>query len=128
MPSDIKEIISRIFDRAQDDVLAALTAQPASEIPQECLPEWMTTTELARYWRMTNEEGEPVTAGIISWANRPPDSHPLPCARMGEVRRFHREEADKWAWEEAELRRAKQARLSPAKSVKSKARSPQFPN
>jgi hypothetical protein len=68
----------------------------------------MTEDELACYWRIL-KDGEPVTAGIYAWANRPPDEFPLPCARMGEMRRYHRETADRWAWEEAERQRAKKA-------------------
>jgi hypothetical protein len=111
MSAEVEEQISQIFERAKNEALALVYAlsDPKRNVPQEPLTEWMTDVELARYWRCFSKDGEPVTAGIISWANRPPDEHPLPCARMGDLRRFHRDTADKWAWEENELKKAKAA-------------------
>ncbi|HEV2766030.1 MAG TPA: hypothetical protein VGV38_23805 [Pyrinomonadaceae bacterium] len=47
------------------------------------LPEWMSESELAEYWRLYNARGELTTAGIRSWGDRPEDEHPLPYANMG---------------------------------------------
>jgi hypothetical protein len=100
--------LSAIFERAKHEALALLTSLPESPLTRENLPEWMTEEELARYWRIL-KDNEPVTAGIVSWTNRAPDEYPLPCARMGEMRRYHRETADRWAWEEAERQRVRRA-------------------
>lgn len=66
----------------------------------------MTDVELARYWHIFNKEGEPVNAGIRAWAKRPPAEFPLPHAYMGDLLRFRREDADRWAVAEAGRRRA----------------------
>ena len=66
----------------------------------------MTATQLARYWQIINAEGEPTTAGIMKWAKRSDDEHPLPHACMGDLLRFKREEVDRWAQEEAARRKA----------------------
>lgn len=73
-------------------------------------PLWMTETQLAEYWSIYGNDGRPTTAGIRSWANRPADEHPLPYANMGEMRRYHRETADKWALEEVSYQRSRLSR------------------
>lgn len=108
MNSEIVEQLSSVLERARHEALALIASLPESSTQRETLPEWMTEEELARYWRIL-KDGEPVTAGIYAWANRPLNEFPLPCARMGEMRRYHRETADRWAWEEAERQRAKKA-------------------
>ena len=111
MQTDISDEVARIFERAKYEALAVIASQPIpQETAKESTPEWMTITELACYWRIFNDEGKPVTAGILSWSNRSPDEHPLPYGSVGDMRRFHRETADEWAWEESERRRAKKAR------------------
>ena len=52
-----------------------------------------------------NANGEPTTAGIMKWARRSEDEHPLPHAYMGDLLRFHRADVDVWAREEADRRR-----------------------
>jgi primosomal protein N'' len=74
------------------------------------LPEWMTEMQLAEYWQLRNKEGEITVYSIRTWTARPRDEHPLPCANMGEMRRYNRAEVDRWAREEAELQRAKSTR------------------
>src|SRR5215213_3168703 len=108
MSNPFAERVSNIFDRAKHEALALLlSAAPSQSTNQaEQVPEWMTDVELARYWRIFNKDGEPVTAGIRSWAKRPPDEYPLPHAYMGDLLRFRREDVDRWAVEEAERRRA----------------------
>lgn len=108
MIEDLAERVGRVFERVKHETLALLAAAPTSS-GGELLPEWMTDVELAHYWRLL-KDGEPVTAGIRSWVKRPPDEHPLPHAYMGDLLRFRREDADKWAHEEAERHRMKAGR------------------
>jgi hypothetical protein len=71
----------------------------------------MSELELAAYWRLRNADGEPTVHSIRKWTARPEDEHPLPCAYMGEMRRYHRSEVDRWAREEAERRRRKRVEI-----------------
>ena len=104
---DLKEKLTRLFDRISDEAIAILVAQTDTErAAPEPLPEWMTASQLARYWQLVNAEGEPTTAGIMKWAKRSEDEHPLPYSCMGDLLRFRREDADRWAQEEAERRKA----------------------
>lgn len=111
MSNPVADRISDIFDRAKHEALALLLSAPPSQLSNQAepAPEWMTDIELARYWRLL-KDGEPVTAGIRSWAKRPPEEHPLPHAYMGDLLRFKREEVDRWAVEEAERRRVEASR------------------
>ena len=111
MRMGLAEDVSAIFDRAKHEALALIVAAAPSQSggQTEPAPEWMTDVELARYWRLL-KDGEPVTAGIRSWAKRAPDEHPLPHAYMGDLLRFRREDVDMWAVEEAERRRAEASR------------------
>lgn len=104
--SDLREKLASVIDRATQDAIALLLAQREIEKPTaEPMPEWMTASQLARYWQLVNANGEPTTAGIVKWARRSDSEHPLPHAYMGDLLRFHRDEADLWAREEAERRR-----------------------
>ena len=104
--SDLQEKLTRVLDRATQDANALLLAQRETERPQaEPAPEWMTASQLARYWQLVNSNGEPTTAGIMKWARRSEDEHPLPHAYMGDLLRFHRADVDVWAREEAARRR-----------------------
>lgn len=103
---DLKEKLASVIDRATHDAIALLLSQREAESPSvESASEWMTATQLARYWQLINSNGEPTTAGIMKWARRSESEHPLPHAYMGDLLRFHRDEADLWAREEAERRR-----------------------
>jgi hypothetical protein len=111
---DLIEKLASVIDRATQDGLALLLTQREAEIPSaEYAPEWMTASQLARYWQLVNANGEPTTAGITKWARRSENEHPLPHAYMGDLLRFNRTEVDVWAKEEAERRRVqnKQRRL-----------------
>jgi hypothetical protein len=104
---DLKEKLTCVLDRAKQDAIALLLSHRESEKPPvEPIPEWMTASQLARYWQLVNSNGEPTTAGIMKWARRPEDEHPLPHAYMGDLLRFNRIEVYSWAREEAERRRA----------------------
>src|SRR5437870_12527253 len=104
--SDLKEKLTRAFDRATQDAIALVLSHRESEKPSpEPIPKWMTASQLARYWQLVNANGEPTTAGIMKWARRPDDEHPLPHPYMGDLLRFHRADVDVWAKEEAGRRR-----------------------
>jgi len=94
--------LNRIYERALEETLALINSrQPEPTIYRE----WMNATQLAEYWQLYNDKNEPTIAGILKWARRPKDQFPLPHAYMGDLLRFHREEVDRWAHEEAERRR-----------------------
>lgn len=104
--SNLKLKLTDLFDRTTRDAIALLLADSeAEEIAPEPTPDWMTASQLARYWQLINPNGEPTTAGIMKWARRPDDEHPLPHAYMGDLLRFHRTDVDVWAREEADRRR-----------------------
>ena len=103
---DLKEKLASVIDRATQDAIALVLTRCEAEKPSaESIPEWMTATQLARYWQLVNSNGEPTTAGIMKWARRPEGEHPLPHAYMGDLLRFHRADVDVWAREEADRRR-----------------------
>lgn len=102
----LKDKLASVIDRATQDAIALLLAQREVErLPAEPSPEWMTARQLARYWQLVDAHGEPTTAGIMKWARRNENEHPLPHAYMGDLLRFHRADVDVWAREEAERRR-----------------------
>src|SRR6266550_1886636 len=104
--SNLKQKLDQLFDRTTQDAIALLVAESESErITPEPLLNWMTASQLARYWQLVNANGEPTTAGIMKWARRSDDEHPLPHAYMGDLLRFHRADVDVWAREEADRRR-----------------------
>ncbi|PWT79227.1 MAG: hypothetical protein C5B58_14110 [Acidobacteria bacterium] len=105
--SDLKQKLSQLFDRTTLDAIALLIAESPPELVRaEPLPDWMTASQLARYWQLVNGEGEPSTAAIMKWTKRAENEHPLPHACMGDLLRFHREDCDLWAREEAGRRRS----------------------
>jgi hypothetical protein len=106
MTDDLLDQVSRVYERAHDEVLTLIRSyEPAehSMVPQR---EWMSATQLAEYWQLYNENDEPTTARILKWAKRPADKFPLPHAYMGDLLRFNRDDVDRWARQEAERRRA----------------------
>ena len=104
--SNLKQKLDQLFDRTTSDAIALLLSESQTEIiTPAALPDWMTASQLARYWQLVNAHGEPTTAGIMKWARRSEDEHPLPHAYMGDLLRFHRSDVDIWAREEADRRR-----------------------
>ena len=105
--ADLKTKLNQLFDRTTLDAVALLlTESKPDKLLSESPPDWMTASQLARYWQLVNSDDEPTTAGIMKWTKRTPDEHPLPHAYMGDLLRFNREQVDLWAREEAERRRA----------------------
>ena len=103
---DLKDKLTPVLDRATHEAIALMLAWPETQrAPPEPMLEWMTATQLARYWQLVNAHDEPTTAGIMKWAKRSESEHPLPHAYMGDLLRFNRAEVDSWAEEEAERRR-----------------------
>jgi primosomal protein N'' len=69
--------------------------------------DWMTEKQLAEYWQLRTPKGEITVHSIRKWTTRPENEHPLPCGSMREMRRYHREEVNRWAMEEAARQRTK---------------------
>ncbi len=101
-----KDDVTRICERAKFELLALLPARPAEPEKATVLPDWLTANQLAEYWQITNDQGKPTTSGILKWARRKSEDFPLPHGYMGDLIRFPRVEADRWAREEAERRAA----------------------
>lgn len=111
LDKDLREKLTRLFDRMSEEAIALLAAQPEIEkATLEPLPEWMTASQLASYWQLVNAKGEPTTAAIMKWTKRSESEHPLPYSCMGDLLRFKREEVDRWAQEEAMRRKAQSSR------------------
>jgi hypothetical protein len=110
MSPELLREITVILREAEERLLLVVTelAQPITD--HSSLPEWMTLPQLAEYWQMRNKKGEVTTAGILKWTRRRPDEFPLPHAYMGDRLRFHRDDVDRWAREEAERRRVQNER------------------
>ena len=107
---DLKTKIADVFECEAKEVIALVETDRNVETRlTERLPEWMTAAQLARYWQLVNASGEPITAGIMKWTKRAEDEHPLPHACMGDLLRFKREDVDRWAQEEAAIRRAEKS-------------------
>lgn len=104
-----KELLDKIIEIFRDaerkaaDILAMVEADVTAE--SSVAQDWMSPLQLAKYWQLSNPKGEPTTGGIWKWTRRKPDEFPLPHAYMGDLLRFHREDVDRWANEEAERRR-----------------------
>ena len=76
--------------------------QPRAEASEINSP-WMTEIQLAEYWQLRNKDGELTVHSIRRWTTR--HDNPLPCGNLGEIRRYHKDDVDRWAREEAERQR-----------------------
>jgi hypothetical protein len=85
-------IDSLIDEKLEEKIEAKLPKIVAREVAllKQASP-WMTEQQLADYWQVS-------AASIKNWTTRKED--PLPCASMGEMRRYHRDDVDRWAREE----------------------------
>jgi hypothetical protein len=67
--SDLKQKLNQLFDRTTLDAIALLIAESKPDkVLSESPPDWMTASQLARYWQLVNTDDEPTTAGIMKWA------------------------------------------------------------
>jgi hypothetical protein len=103
----IETAIHNYINEHLDEKLPLVVSEKLKQL--QPLPVWMTEAQLAEYWQLRNKNGEITVGSIRKWTSRPKDKHPLPCASMGEMRRYHREEVDSWAREEAVHQRDKNA-------------------
>jgi hypothetical protein len=99
----VKEEITAICNRVFDERKGELVPVAGINSP------WMTEMQLAEYWHLYNKTGQLTTESIRKWTARAESNHPLPCGNVGDLRRYHRDEVDQWAREEAMLQRAKRA-------------------
>jgi len=98
-PITIEALINQHISRQLEEKLPMVVAEQLRHVKPP--PDWMTETQLAEYWQLRNREGELTAESIRKWTSRPEGEHPLPCANMGDLRRYNREEADQWARAEA---------------------------
>jgi len=106
-PITIEALINQHIRNQIEERLPKVVAEQLKLIKPP--PDWMTETQLAEYWQLRNREGELTIESIRRWTARPEGEHPLPCANMGDLRRYNRAEADQWAREEAARQRALRA-------------------
>jgi hypothetical protein len=103
---DTKQKLMRLFSRMTNEAIELLSLQAEGDThAPEPTPDWMTASQRALYWQLVKANGEPTTAGIMKWARRDENEHPLPHAYMGDLLRFHRTDVYLWAREEADRRR-----------------------
>ncbi len=104
----IESLINQHINNQLDEKLPGVVSEQLKQIAPP--PIWMTEKQLAEYWQLRTANGEITVHSIRKWTARPDNEHPLPCASMGEMRRYHREEVDRWAREEAARQRKKRCR------------------
>ncbi len=104
-PITIESLINQHINNQLDAKLPKVVYEQLKQIAPP--PIWMTEKQLAEYWQLWTPDGEITVHSIRKWTARPDNEHPLPCASMGEMRRYHREEVDRWATEEAARQRKK---------------------
>lgn len=104
-PITIESLINQHIHNQLEEKLPRLVSEKLKQIAPP--PVWMTEKQLAEYWQLRTPNGEITVHSIRKWTARPEKEHPLPCASMGEMRRYHREEVDRWAREEAARQRDK---------------------
>jgi hypothetical protein len=104
-PITIESLINQHINNQLEEKLPRVVCEQLKQIGPP--PVWMTEKQLAEYWQLRTPNGEITVHSIRKWTARPEDEHPLPCASMGEMRRYHREEVDQWAREEAARQKKK---------------------
>lgn len=105
----IEALINQHINNQLDARLPEVVAEQLKRIAPP--PVWMTEKQLAEYWQLRTPDGEVTVHSIRKWTARREEEHPLPCASMGEMHRYHREEVDRWAREEAARRREKRGMI-----------------
>ena len=101
----IESLINQHINNQLEEKLPAVVSEQLKQIAPP--PVWMTEKQLAEYWQLRTPDGKVTVHSIRKWTARPENEHPLPCASMGEMRRYHREEVDRWAREEAARQKLK---------------------
>lgn len=104
----IESLINQHIHNQLEEKLPKVVSEKLKQIAPP--PVWMTEKQLAEYWQLRTPDGEVTVHSIRKWTTRAENEHPLPCASMGEMRRYHREEVDRWAREEAARQREKRER------------------
>ncbi len=104
-PITIESLINQHIKHQLDEKLPGVVSEQLKQVAPP--PIWMTEKQLAEYWQLRTPDGEVTIHSIRKWTARAESEHPLPCASMGEMRRYHREEVDRWAREEAARQRKK---------------------
>ena len=104
-PITIESLINQHINNQLAEKLPRVVSEQLKQISPP--PVWMTERQLAEYWQLRTPDGEITVHSIRKWTARPGNEHPLPCASMGEMRRYHREEVDQWAREEAARQKKK---------------------
>jgi len=98
-PITIESLINQHINNQLEERLPRVVSEQLKQIAPP--PVWMAEKQLAEYWQLRTPNGEVTVHSIRKWTARPENEYPLPCASMGEMRRYHREEVDRWAREEA---------------------------
>jgi hypothetical protein len=101
----IESLINHHIDSQLAEKLPRVVTQQLKLIAPP--PVWMSEKQLAEYWQLRTPDGEITVHSIRKWTARPDNEHPLPCGSMGQIRRYHREEVDQWAREEAARQKKK---------------------
>src|SRR3989440_9643072 len=101
----IESLINQHIHNQLEEKLPRVVSEQLKQVAPP--PVWMTEKQLAEYWQLRTPNGEVTVHSIRKWTARPDNEHPLPCASMGEMRRYHREEVDRWAREEAARQKKK---------------------
>lgn len=104
----IESLINQHISNQLEEKLPRVVSEQLKQVAPP--PVWMTEKQLAEYWHLRTPDGEVTVHSIRKWTARPESEHPLPCASMGEMRRYHREEVDRWAREEAARQKNKRTR------------------
>lgn len=102
-----EELINQWISDQLEEILPRVVAEQLRQATPP--PTWMTEKQLAEYWQLRTPDGEVTVHSIRKWTARTNDEPPLPCASMGAMRRYHREEVDKWARAEAIRQRQKRS-------------------
>jgi hypothetical protein len=90
----VREIETIAFNAAE---------RAARRVFEECTPtpkDWLKESELAELWGCSTDT-------IRAYAMR--EKNPLPYGSLGETRRYHRADFDRWAREEGERDRSRRA-------------------
>ncbi len=106
-PITLESLIMHYINEQLEEKLPGVVAELLKQVAP---PDWMTEKQLAEYWQLRTPDGKVTVYSIRKWTARPENEHPLPCGSMGEMRRYHRNEVDRWAREEAAWQKKKKRR------------------